>query len=109
MRRGPVTGALNTALKTVLPRHDTSFGMPTLTDTSVPARVARSFMDRRLEADPSSDLDGDDRGHHEVHRHAERRPPARGGDEVRPVLPEVLGAVAGQPKHEQPRRAGDGH
>src|SRR3954453_18394092 len=83
--------------------------MPTLTDTSVPVLVSRSFMDRRLEADPSSDLDGDDRGHDEVHRHAERRPPARGGDEVRSVLPEVLGAVASQAKDEQPRRAGDGH
>src|SRR4051794_27979060 len=35
-RRGPVTGSLKTPVKTVLPFHDTSFGMPTFTDSSVP-------------------------------------------------------------------------
>jgi len=49
------------------------------------------------------DLDGDDRGDDPVDDHAERRPPARAGDEVAAVLPEVLESVAGQAGDEQPR------
>ena len=39
-RRGPVTGSLKTPVKTVFPCQGTSFGMPTLTDTSVPTGCA---------------------------------------------------------------------
>src|SRR5215475_9056029 len=35
-RRGPSTGSLKTPVKTVLPCQDTSFGMPTLTESNVP-------------------------------------------------------------------------
>ena len=44
-RRGPVTGSLNTPVKTVFPCHGTSFGMPTLTDSKVPTRSARGLAE----------------------------------------------------------------
>src|SRR3954453_24268029 len=46
-RRGPLTGSLKTPVKTVFPRHETSFGMPTLTDRRVPTVARVSVITRR--------------------------------------------------------------
>src|ERR1700753_3244288 len=44
--RGPVTGDFQIPVRTVLPRHTTSLGMPTFTDTSV--AVTASTVNQRL-------------------------------------------------------------
>ena len=44
-RRGPATGSLNTPVNTVRPCQGTSFGMPTLTDSSFPADSAARSAD----------------------------------------------------------------
>src|SRR4051812_49364817 len=55
-RRGPSTASLKTPVKTVLPCHATSFGMPTLTDSSVLATAEqyRVRCQARLNAPPAS-------------------------------------------------------
>jgi hypothetical protein len=49
-----------------------------------------------MKADPGENLDRDHRRNDPVDDHAEGWPPAGVGDEVSPVLPQVLEAVAGQ-------------
>jgi EmrB/QacA subfamily drug resistance transporter len=48
-----------------------------------------------VEVDSSGDFDGEDGGDEPVDGDAERWPPARVGDEMAPVLPEVFGPVRG--------------
>jgi tryptophan-rich sensory protein len=43
---GPPTGAFHTPVYTARPRHDTSFGMPTFTDRSVPTHPSSGNTDR---------------------------------------------------------------
>jgi hypothetical protein len=54
-----------------------------------------------------SDLHNDDRRDDKVHRHAKRGPPARVGDEVSVVLPEILEPMADESDYEEPGRFGD--
>src|SRR3954469_1044157 len=54
------------------------------------------------------DRHGDRRSRDEVDRQTERRPPARVGDELAAVLPQVLEPVPGEADDEQPRRCRDG-
>ena len=47
-----------------------------------------------MELDAGEDQDGDGAGYDPVDGRAERRPPTGAGDELGPVLPQVLAAVA---------------
>jgi len=60
-----------------------------------------------VELDPDGDEHDQDRRDDPVDDQAERRPPASVGDKVAPVLPQVLGPMAGEAGHQQPRRPGD--
>jgi hypothetical protein len=55
-----------------------------------------------MEMDAGDNLDGDNRSDCPVDDEAERRPPPRVGDEMTPVLPEVLQPVASETDDEQP-------
>jgi len=60
-----------------------------------------------VEVDAGGDLEYDDHGDDPVDGEAERRPPAGVGYEPGSVLPEVLEAMGGVARHDQPRRSGD--
>src|SRR6266508_6730218 len=52
-------------------------------------------------------LDGDDRCNRPINHETEGRPPARVGNKLTPVLPEVLETVTSETDHEEPRCACD--
>jgi hypothetical protein len=58
-----------------------------------------------VELHAGGDLDGEDRCDHPINHKTEGRPPARVGNKLTPVLPEVFETVASEPNDEQPRRA----
>src|SRR5205814_9821799 len=61
-----------------------------------------------VEVDARRDLDEEDGGDEPVDGSAEGWPPARIGDELVALLPEVLESVAGKADHQDPGLRGDG-
>ncbi len=60
-----------------------------------------------VEVDAGGDQHDQDRCGDPVDHQAQRRPPARVGNKVAALLPQVLDPMAGEAEHQQPRRSGD--
>src|SRR5437764_5242076 len=78
---------------------------PSVISLRIAPRLSRDFHIKSLvvEMNAGDDLDSDDRRDRPINRKTERRPPARVGNELSAVLPEVFEAVAGETDDEQPR------